>query len=106
MNWNKNIKNKKIICIIILYRLKKFKHNDKKIKTKLTKLIKYYNLINYNLIFSNKTINRYKSNNLPNQNLKTGNLEKLRKSLLNINNCDFKNNASNLVFSDGNPKLK
>ena len=31
---------------------------SKNINTKLTKLIKYYNLINYNLIFNNKAINR------------------------------------------------
>ena len=51
-------------------------------------------------------INRYKSNSLPNQNLKTLSLEKLRKSLININNCDLKNNATNLVFSDGNPNSR
>ena len=78
----------------------------KKINYKLTKLIKYYSLINYNLIFSNKTINRYKTKDLPNQNLKSLNLEKLSKSLKNINNCNLKNNATNLVFSDGNPSSK
>ena len=34
----------------------------KKINTKLTKLLKYYNLINYNLIYDNQSINRYKKN--------------------------------------------
>ena len=78
----------------------------KKLNYKLTKLIKYYNLINYNLIFSNKSINRYKTKDSPNQNLKSLNLEKLSKSLKNINNCELKNNATNLVFSDGNPNSK
>ena len=78
----------------------------KKLNAKLTKLLKYYSLINHNLILSNKTINRYKSNNSSNQNLKTLSLEKLRKSLRNINNCDLKNNATNLVFSDGNPNSR
>ena len=32
---------------------------SKNINNKLTKLIKYYSLINHNLIFSNKAINRY-----------------------------------------------
>ena len=34
----------------------------KKTGIKLTKLIKYYTLINHNLILNNKTINRYKKN--------------------------------------------
>jgi DNA polymerase len=102
----KKIKDKKNVCIIILFGLKKLYIMVKKLNTKLTKLIKYYSLINHNLIFSNNTINRYKSNSLPNQNLKTLSLEKLRKSLININNCDLKNNATNLVFSDGNPNSR
>ena len=32
----------------------------KKINTKTIKLIKFYNLINYNLIYNDKAINRYK----------------------------------------------
>ena len=32
----------------------------KKINTKTIKLIKFYNFINYNLIYNNKAINRYK----------------------------------------------
>ena len=32
----------------------------KKINTKTVKLIKFYNFINYNLIYNNKAINRYK----------------------------------------------
>ena len=35
---------------------------SKNMNTKLTKLIKYYSLINHNLIFCNKSINRYKAN--------------------------------------------
>ena len=35
---------------------------SKNINTKLTKLIKYYSLINHNLIFNNKSINRYNKN--------------------------------------------
>ena len=37
---------------------------NKKINTKLAKLIKYYSLINHNLIYKNQSINRYKINNL------------------------------------------
>ena len=77
-----------------------------KINTKLTKLIKYYNLINYKLILSQKTIKRYKEINPHVQKQKKIELEKLRKKLNEIKNCDLKNNASNLVFSDGNPSAK
>ena len=34
----------------------------KKINTKLVKLVKYYSLINHNLIYENEAINRNKSN--------------------------------------------
>ena len=78
----------------------------KKINTKLTKLIKYYNLINYKLILSQKSIKRYKEINPHIQKQKKIELEKLRKKLNEIKNCDLKNNASNLVFSDGNPSAK
>ena len=78
----------------------------KKINTKLTKLIKYYNLINYKLILSQKSIKRYKEINQHVKKQKRIELEKLRKKLGEIKNCDLKNNASNLVFSDGNPGAK
>ena len=78
----------------------------KKINTKLTKLIKYYNLINYKLILSQKSIKRYKEKEQHVQKDKKIELEKLRKKLNEIKNCDLKNNASNLVFSDGNPSAK
>ena len=78
----------------------------KKINTKLTKLIKYYNLINYKLILSQKSIKRYKEINPHVHKQKKIELEKLKKKLSEIKNCDLKNNASNLVFSDGNPSAK
>tara|TARA_B100000886_G_scaffold69378_1_gene43876 strand:- start:1814 stop:2503 length:690 start_codon:yes stop_codon:yes gene_type:complete len=70
------------------------------------KLIKYYNLINYNLIYNNKAINRYKKDNFQISADKVDNLEKLKKSIQNIKNCSLKDNAKNIVFSDGNPKSK
>ena len=73
---------------------------------KLTKLIKYYSLINHNLIFSNKSINRYNQNQPKIQKDKSENLQMLRKSINEIKNCKLKENASNLVFSDGNPNSK
>ena len=78
----------------------------KKTDIKLAKLIKYYTLINHNLILNNKTINRYKKNaNFPVSN-KNDALNKLKNQISNIKNCDLKRNATNLVFSDGNPNSK
>ena len=70
------------------------------------KLIKYYQFINYNLIYNNQAINRYKKDNFEISVDKASNLEKLKKSIDNIKNCSLKNNAINMVFSDGNPKSK
>lgn len=78
----------------------------KKINSKLTKLIKYYSLINYNLIFKNQTINRYRNNIHIGQGNKESDLKKLQTSIRNIKNCELKKNANNLVFSDGNPNSK
>ena len=70
------------------------------------KLIKYYSFINHNLIYNNKSINRYKKDNFEISTDKADNLERLKKSITKIKNCNLKSNASNIVFSDGNPKAK
>jgi len=79
----------------------------KKINTKLTKLIKYYSLINHNLIYENEPINRYKiNNNLAIKGHKGKKLQELRDLIGRIKNCELKNNSTNIVFSDGNPDAK
>ena len=78
----------------------------KKISPNTIKLIKYYKFINYNLIYNNKAINRYKKDNFELSADKIKDLERLKKSILNIKNCSLKNEATNMVFSDGNPKSK
>ena len=70
------------------------------------KLIKYYNQINHNLIYNNQAINRYKRDNFEISADNTVNLDRLKKSILNIRNCSLKKSATNMVFSDGNPKSK
>ena len=70
------------------------------------KLIQYYNLINHNLIYNNRSINRYNKDSFEISADKADNLEKLKKSIKNIKDCSLKNNATNMVFSDGNPKSK
>ena len=78
----------------------------KKNNSNSVKLIKYYKLINHNLIYNNKAINRYKKDNYEISTDKIIGLEKLKKSINDIKNCDLKKNAINMVFSDGNPKSK
>ena len=70
------------------------------------KIINYYKLINYNLIYNNKAINRYKKDNFELSGDKAKNLDKLKKTILSLNNCDLKRQAKNIVFSDGNPNSK
>ena len=76
------------------------------LKNNKIKLIKYYNLINNNLIYNNKAINRYKKDNYEIPEDKSKSLELLKKSIMNVKKCDLKKNAKNIVFSDGNPKSK
>lgn len=78
----------------------------KNISNKLSKLIKYYSLINHNLIFSNNSINRYNQEQPHIQKNKVKNLQILRDRINDIKDCKLKENASNLVFSDGNPNSK
>ena len=78
----------------------------KKNSSNPVKLIKYFKLINYNLIYNNKAINRYKKDTFHISGDKAEKLEKLKKSILNIKNCELKKSATNVVFSDGNPKAK
>ena len=78
----------------------------KKINSSSIKLIKYYNFINFNLIYNNKAINRYKKDNFELLPIKADNLKRLKNSISNLKNCSLKNSATNMVFSDGNPKSK
>jgi uracil-DNA glycosylase family 4 len=79
----------------------------KKINTKFTKLIKYYSLINHNLIYENEAINRYKINsNLSIKGSKGKELQELKQSVASIKNCELKKNSTNIVFSDGNTNAK
>ena len=78
----------------------------KKINSSSIKLIKYYNFINFNLIYNNKAINRYKKDNFELSPIKADNLKILKNSISNLKNCSLKNSATNMVFSDGNPKSK
>ena len=78
----------------------------KKINTKLIKLIKYYTLINHNLIFDKNAINRYDKTLNETNSDKISDLGSLKKLILNLKNCNLKKKAKNIVFSDGNPNSK
>ena len=53
-------------------------------KNNKVKLIKYYNLINHNLIYNNKSINRYKKDNFEISEDRSKSLELLKKSIINL----------------------
>ena len=74
---------------------------------KLINIIEHYNLMNINLLLSDDPLERNR------ENMKTsldGNklqkLEKLKKNIQLIKNCELKKNATNLVFGTGNINSK
>ena len=79
----------------------------KNLNQKLINLIEYYNLINANLLISDAPIKRT-TNNSTNffSGTKLQKLEKLKKKIKLIKNCDLRKNATNLVFGDGNINSK
>ena len=79
----------------------------KNLNQKLINLIEYYNLINTNLFLSNKPIVRTATDTtFPSFGTKKEKLDKLKNKIQVIKNCKLKNNAKNLVFSDGNINSK
>tara|TARA_Y100000590_G_scaffold365323_1_gene424136 strand:- start:589 stop:1293 length:705 start_codon:yes stop_codon:yes gene_type:complete len=79
----------------------------KNLNQKLINLIEYYNLINANFLLNNSPIKRI---NINATNTFTGTksekLDKLKKKIHLIKNCELKKNAKNLVFADGNINAK
>ena len=68
----------------------------------------YHKLINNEVVYNNNSISRYKKNNgkNDNSNSRLKQLNMLKEKINSIQNCDLKKNATNLVFSDGNPFAK
>jgi len=74
---------------------------------KLINLIEYYNLININLLLSNKPLNRNANNTkISYTGTKSEKLKKLNNNIKLIKNCELKKNAQNIVFGDGNINSK
>ena len=65
----------------------------------------YHKLINNEVVYSGNSISRYKKNNGKNVYSKSTlkELNVLKDKIGSIRNCELKKNATNLVFSDGNP---
>ena len=79
----------------------------KNLNQKLINLIEYYNLINANFFLSNNPIKRTSENTtIAFTGTKLEKLNKLKKKIQFIENCDLKKNATNLVFGDGNINSK
>ena len=79
----------------------------KNLNQKLTSLVEYYHLVNTDILFSNSPIKRnVEKNKAPITGTKKQKLEKLKQSIKLIKNCELKNNATNIVFSDGNINSK
>ena len=68
----------------------------------------YHKLINNEVVYNNNSISRYKKNSGKNgnSNSRLKQLNMLKEKINSIKNCDLKKNATNLVFSDGNPFAK
>jgi len=79
----------------------------KNLNQKLISLIEYYNLVNANFLLSNNPIKRTSENSTNTFiGTKLEKLNKLKKAIKSIKNCDLKKNATNLVFADGNINSK
>ena len=79
----------------------------KKLNQKLISLIHYYNLINADLFLDKSPINRAIKSDDPNFiGTKKEKLQKLKKMIQSIKNCDLKKSATQIVFSDGNINSK
>ena len=79
----------------------------KNLNQNLIDLAEYYSLVNANLILRNKPLKR--TSNAPYMTFKgakADKLEKLKKNINAIKNCELKKNAKNLVFGDGNINSK
>ena len=74
---------------------------------KLINLIEYYNLINADLLLNNVPMKRIaNSTHFVFSGTKVEKLDKLKKKMKLIKNCDLKKSATNLVFGDGNINSK
>ena len=80
---------------------------NEKINQKILSHIEYYYWLNMDLLINNSPINRFNNNEkLSNSLRKSQQLEELKKMIGSIKNCELKNSANKMVFSDGNINSK
>ena len=78
-----------------------------RLNQKLINLIEHYNLVNANFLISNKPLKTtIQSFAAISAGTKLEKLDKLKKKIKLIKNCDLKKNATNIVFGDGNINSK
>ena len=78
-----------------------------KLIIKNTKSKFYHKLLNNEVVYDKKPLKRYKQN-ITSKHLKDKfkNLDLLKNKINSIKNCELKNSAQQIVFSDGNPDAK
>ena len=78
-----------------------------KLIIKNTKSKFYHKLLNNEVVYDKKPLKRYKQN-ITSTHLKDKfkNLDLLKNKINSIKNCELKNSAQQIVFSDGNPDAK
>ena len=78
-----------------------------KLIIKNTKIKFYHKLLNNEVVYDKKPLKRYKQN-ITSEHLKDKfkNLDLLKNKINSIKNCELKNSAQQIVFSDGNPDAK
>ena len=78
-----------------------------KLIIKNTKNKFYHKLLNNEVVYDKKPLKRYKQNITPGHlKDKFKNLDLLKNKINSIKNCELKNSAQQIVFSDGNPDAK
>ena len=79
----------------------------KKINQKILSHIEYYYWLNMDLLINNSPINRFNNNEKLSNGLgKSRRLKELKKMIGLIKNCELRNSANKMVFSDGNINSK
>ena len=80
---------------------------NEKINQKILSHIEYYYWLNMDLLINNSPINRFNNNEKLSNGLgKSQRLKELKKMIGSIKNCELKNSANKMVFSDGNINSK
>ena len=79
----------------------------KNLNQKLISLIEYYNLMNINFLLNDNPIKRTNDKiSISHKSTKSDRLEKLKKNIQLLKNCELKKHATQIVFADGSINAK